>query len=324
MQSISDLQGPTLQDSKPVFSSQGCDPTLFLSSLHFEITLQDLHDHFNQFGKVAAIKINKKGLPSKKSTAMMRMETEEAVERLIAHKNQFIKGHEIFVEKKLSGKDLVLKNEEIGVRRIHISNIPAHINGEDLLKLFSEHGRVEMAYSKQPKDSESCPEVKIYGFITFFDAEDAQKLVDMKTVKFDCLEEPLEIKSFNKKSIKLSLDYFNKNQETIKVKGDSKKGKNKSKKRQRGAAAKQAEIKEIAVATRESSPVEVFINQRDSEGTEDGWNMFMAGRERRAPISKLLFSSVMSNHTVDNVKLNKVGVAPARQSFTFFVQPSAN
>jgi RNA recognition motif-containing protein len=173
MQSASDLQGQAAQDSKPVFSSQGCDPTLFLSSLHFEITLEDLYDHFNQFGKVAAIKINKKGVPSKKSTAMMRMETEEAVERLISHKNQVIKGHEIFVEKKLTGKDLVLKNEDIGVRRIHISNVPAHISGEDLLRLFSEFGRVEMAYSKQPKDSEISPESRVYGFVTFVEAEDA-------------------------------------------------------------------------------------------------------------------------------------------------------
>lgn len=259
MQSTTDLQGSTAQESKPVFSSQGCDPTLFLSSLHFEITIQDLYDHFTQFGKVAAIKINKKGVPSKKSTAMMRMETEEAVERLISHKNQVIKGHEIFVEKKLTGKDLVLKNEEIGVRRIHISNIPSHITGEDLLTLFSEYGRVEMAYSKQPKDFEASEDLKIYGFVTFFEAEDAQRLVDMKTVKIQGLDEPLEIKSFNKKSIKLTLDYFNKNQETTKVKADSKKGKNKSKKRQRRAAAKQAQThQEVPVATRENSPVEVL------------------------------------------------------------------
>lgn len=94
----------------------------------------------------------------------------------------------------------------------------------------------------------------------------------MKTIKFDELEEPLEIKSFNKKSIKLSLDYFNKNQETTKVKADSKKGKNKSKKRQRRAAAKQTEAKEMPANTRENSPVEVMVDQRDGEGTEDGWN----------------------------------------------------
>ena len=324
MQSATNLQSTPATESKPVFSSQGCDPTLFLSSLHFEITLQDLYDHFNQFGQVAVIKINKKGMPSKKSTAMMRMETEDAVERVISAKNPVIKGHEVFVEKKLTGKDLVLKNEEIGVRRIHISNIPAHITGEALLKLFSEYGTVEMAYSKQPKDSEITADLKIYGFVTFFEAEVAQKLVDMKSVRFEGLQDPLEIKSFNKKSIKLSLDYFNKNQETVKVKVDSKKGKNKSKKRQRGAAAKQAQKKEAQIATRENSPVEVIIDQKDNEGAEDEWNQFMIGKERRAPLSKLLFSAVRSNHTADNVKLNKLGVAPARQSYTFFVQPSAN
>jgi RNA recognition motif-containing protein len=318
MQVHPNIQESTSQDSKPSFSSQGNGPTLFLSSLHCEIALQDLHDHFSQFGVVAALKINKKGLPSKKSTAIMRMETEEAVERLISEPEHLILGHKIFVEKKLSGKDLVLKNEDIGLRRVHISNIPAHVTGEELLKLFSKFGRVEMAYSKNPKDSEESQNLKIYGFVTYFDSEDARKLVEMRTVKFDSLEEELEIKSFNKKSVKLSLDYFNKNQEqTAKIRPESKKGKKKSKKRQRGNNNKPIEA---VMSTRENSPEEnLEIGMEESSQEE----LFVT-EKRRVPLTKLLFSSVMNNHTEDNVKLNKVGVAPARQSYTFFVQPSAN
>lgn len=136
----------------------------------------------------------------------------------------------------------MLKNEDIGVRRIHISNIPAHITGEDLLRLFSEFGRVEMAYSKQQKDKKDVQDSKLYGFVTFYEAEDALSLLELKTVKFEEIDEALEIKSFNKKSTKLSLDYFNKNQEQVKVKVDTKKAKKKSKKRQRRATNKQTEL----------------------------------------------------------------------------------
>lgn len=61
--------------------------TLFLSSLHNEISQQDLSEHFNQFGKVVSIKINKKGSPSKMCTAIMRMETDEGVDKLISQKS---------------------------------------------------------------------------------------------------------------------------------------------------------------------------------------------------------------------------------------------
>jgi RNA recognition motif-containing protein len=232
--------------------------TLFLSSLHNEISQQDISQHFNQFGKVVSIKINKKGSPSKMCTAIMRMETEEGLDKLISQKSQLIRGYEIFVEKKLTGKDLVLKNVDIGVRRIHISNIPAHITGKDLFRLFSEFGKVEMAYSKQQKDSKDAQDSRLYGFVTFYEAEDALNLLDLKSVKFEEIKEPLEIKSFNKKSTKLTLDYFNKNQEQVKVKADTKKAKKKSKKRQRRDTKEQADIQAQPVETRDNSPVEVI------------------------------------------------------------------
>ena len=68
----------------------------------------------------------KKRTPTKKSTAIMRMTTPLAVKKLLKSRRHIIQGVDIFVERKLTGKELVLKNEDTGQRRIYVSNIPGY------------------------------------------------------------------------------------------------------------------------------------------------------------------------------------------------------
>jgi len=141
------------------------------------------------------------------------MRSRSAVQRTLESRRQEVCGYDLFVEKKLIGKDLVLKNEDTGMRRIYVSNIPGNLVGEDLIRLFSKFGKVEMAYTKIPGSiNHSLPleKTKIYGFVTFYKIEDSRKVLDMKMVKFKELQEHVEIRSFTKKSTKLNLDNFKK------------------------------------------------------------------------------------------------------------------
>jgi RNA recognition motif-containing protein len=212
--------------SRSNYKNMGCDPTLFLSSISFDLSLSDLYAHFEQFGRVAVIKMVKKRTPNKKSTALMRMMTMSGVKKVIESRKQVILGYDVFVEKKLTGKELVMKNEDTGKRRIYVSNIPGNYLGDDLSRLFSKYGKVEMAYTKVPtavRQSGNLSKSKIYGFVTFYKMEHSQMLLDMKTVKFDELEEEVVIKPFNKKSTKLTIEYFEKNGKHSSEEGNSSK-----------------------------------------------------------------------------------------------------
>jgi hypothetical protein len=70
-----------------------------------------------------------------------------------------------------------------------------------------------MAYTKVPtaiRESGKLHESMIYGFVTFYKMEDSQRVLNLKTVKFEELEHEIEIKPFNKKSTKLSIKYYTK------------------------------------------------------------------------------------------------------------------
>jgi RNA recognition motif-containing protein len=172
----------------------------------------------------------KKRTPNKKSTAVLRMHSTSSVARVLASRHHQVAGLDIYVERKLTGKELVLKNENTGLRRVYVSNIPGFVTGENLMDLFSKFGEVEIAYVKVPssiKNTSSLSQSKIYGFVTFYDVKYSQKVLSMGQVKFPHFEEEFEIKPFNKKSKKLTLDYYT-NKSNNKVNKNTKKHKNSS------------------------------------------------------------------------------------------------
>jgi RNA recognition motif-containing protein len=146
------------------------------------------------------------------------MATYKGFKAALKQTTHLLNGQEVKVEPRLSGDDLILKNEDIANRRIYVNMIPYSLEIDSLQSIFERFGEVEVSYI----DKKGCEEdwSKNYGFITFVSKREAEAALKMETVPFEFEGAWIELKvaPFKKKSKKLSLnnlsswtEHYNKN-----------------------------------------------------------------------------------------------------------------
>ena len=190
---------------------QETTPLLFVSSIPFNLSNETLLEYFSRFGEVEMFKIHKRRTENKKSTGLLKMVSTQSFTKVTACRRHTIGEYDIFVDEKLAKKELVLKNEDTARRRMYVTNLQLDTSGNDLIRLFSVFGEVEMAYTRVPTELQNSKVQKnsIYGFVTFYDEKVTQKVIKMQAIKFDELEEPVQVSSFKIKSTRLTLEYYN-------------------------------------------------------------------------------------------------------------------
>ena len=167
-----------------------------------------------------------------------------------------------------------------------------------------------MAYTKIPsclKDSETLSEIKIYGFVTFYNPKDSSKVIKMKKIKFSDFDEEFEVKSFTKKSTKLTLDYYNQSKEEIPQK--SKQSKNVSETKflvppQQEYHFQSNYQNSSALKVKKSKFMKALCNRSSSTITERPMMM----TKSKTGISKFnlaLLADVQKNHMKTNLSFNQ-------------------
>lgn len=87
---------------------------------------------------------------------------------------------------------------DISKRRVYVKNIPFTSQKEEVQSIIEEFGRVELLYiCKTQRNQRSKTD---YGFITFFNANDAQKLLKKGSLKFPRFKTKLVFREFKCKA----------------------------------------------------------------------------------------------------------------------------
>jgi RNA recognition motif-containing protein len=81
----------------------------------------------------------------------------------------------------LSGEQLALKNRDIAMKRVFISNLPVYMTDRDINYLFAQFGPVQCAYRIRGSDDLKKP----FGYVSFFDSTSAEAAVHQRKVTFE-------------------------------------------------------------------------------------------------------------------------------------------
>jgi len=177
--------------------------SVFIGSIPWNFTQSQLRDYLSTFGKICSLKYNKKRGKLNKNTAIVKLDSVQSFEKMMKAKPLYWGETQLIVEPYLSGNDLILKNEDIGKRRIYVGNIPAEVQHEELRVIFEPYGNVEMAYVNIR--SNLADGSAHYGFVTFEKESSAELLLKKATLRLENRGgHIIQMLPFKKKSKKLS------------------------------------------------------------------------------------------------------------------------
>jgi len=178
---------------------------LFVSSVPLECTPSQLQIYFRKFGKVSSVRFSKRKSRLNKSSATVKMATYRGFNAALQPKDHELLEQKIKVEPRLTGDQLILKNEDIASRRLYVNMIPFDMEVEQLEAAFKALGDVDVSYIDKKASEDDFS--KNYGFITFKTKGDAMRILKMEKIpilgksgKF------LKVAPFKTKSKKLALN----------------------------------------------------------------------------------------------------------------------
>jgi len=170
---------------------------LFVKSLDKSVTLVQLQDVFSHFGAISSCKVVTKDDGTSLCYGFVQFDKVEdslkALEASKTDKEQFSALGEKLVVEKFVPKHLRANNANETFTNVYVKNIGKNFTTDDLLKMFSEFGKITSPVIMTNKEGES----RCFGFVNFenhADAVKAKEAMDGKTFKWkdDSLVGPVE------------------------------------------------------------------------------------------------------------------------------------
>jgi len=150
---------------------------IFIKNLDKHIDTKSIYDTFSMFGSILSCKVASDGEGNSKGYGFIHFETEESAQKAIEKVNgMLLDGKKVFVGKFLPR---AARMRELGEGSHHFTNVFVKNFGDALDKdkleeLFSKFGPVLSCTVMADSEGKS----KGFGFVSFEDAEDAEKAVN--------------------------------------------------------------------------------------------------------------------------------------------------
>lgn len=107
-------------------------------------------------------------------------------------------GTPLYIADYLEGDQITKRDVDLSQRKIYVSKIPRSASKTEFLGLFTKYGDVENAYISKEKARRAF----LYGFVTFYEEEDAEQCVKLGKIRFKGVD--LRVKKFTPKGISQS------------------------------------------------------------------------------------------------------------------------
>jgi len=126
---------------------------------------------------------------------VLQTKNELMYRRILKDNSLSLDGVKIRAQEYKEGSDRQKNDEFIKKKRVYVGGLPQHIKTDKgLCELFRCFGDIEHGYISQ-----KCFQQKYkYGFITFRNVDDAQKLISLGSLKLENFEGKIQIKKFGK------------------------------------------------------------------------------------------------------------------------------
>lgn len=171
---------------------------IFVGSIPSNLSSEDLRSYFSQFGEIKSLKYKKKPGRLSNNVAILKVKTQRTFDLIFRSTPLVLNGTRLKIREMLKGKDLAEAEEEISLRRVYIKNIPFGVEDDVLTSLFKSFGEVELCYVC--KDKRKPGASTDYAFVTFKDADSAEKAKKQGVLDSESLGFKLIIKGFNAKN----------------------------------------------------------------------------------------------------------------------------
>lgn len=150
---------------------------IFIKNLDKTIDNKSMYDTFSAFGNILSCKVATDETSSSKGYGFVHFETEEAANNAIAKVNgMLLNGKKVYVGKFIPRKE---REKELGEQakrftNVYIKNFGEELDDEKLREMFEQYGKIT---SHKVMIDDHCKS-KGFGFVSFEDAEAAERAVD--------------------------------------------------------------------------------------------------------------------------------------------------
>lgn len=146
---------------------------VYIGCLPASCTSEQLRTFFEQFGKILEVRIVKKSNKLCAGNGVLTCADRPSFDRILSEKEYTFNGRTIFCGKLLSGEELQVKNKELSLRRVFVSNLPSELEDQQLELAMARFGEVQNAYRIKSLKKEKRP----FGFVTFLTSQAAAAAV---------------------------------------------------------------------------------------------------------------------------------------------------
>lgn len=147
---------------------------VYVGCLPASCTVSQLREFFSRFGEISQVKLGKRaGNRFCSGVGGFSCLNKYVFEQILAIREFSFHGRLIYCDRLLSGEDLLLKNQELGAKRVFISNLPQEATDSDIETAMSTFGAVQNGYRIKTLKNQIRP----YGFVSFFEMTAAIKAI---------------------------------------------------------------------------------------------------------------------------------------------------
>jgi hypothetical protein len=165
---------------------------IHVSCLPANVRSRELKQAFEHLGEIEDVKLRRGDRRSTPTSAVLICKDQMTYLRILSIQTVSFRGRTIFCEPVLSGEQLALKNRDIAMKRVFISNLPVYMTDRDINYLFAQFGPVQCAYRIRGSDDLKKP----FGYVSFFDSTSAEVAVHQRKVTFE--NKTIYVSSFKK------------------------------------------------------------------------------------------------------------------------------
>ena len=155
---------------------------VFIGSLPGDITVEEIDNLMNSYG-FKNYKFKKKDKKFRKRFVVLIFFSEEDYKAILGMEIRY-RGYDLKIMPYLSGDQKKNLDETIKSRRIYFTTTFRGLNNSLIERIFSRYGKLESAYMKKGFENAKFR----YGFVTYADKEEAQKLVEKEVFLYKGVE----------------------------------------------------------------------------------------------------------------------------------------
>lgn len=149
---------------------------VYVGCLPASCTSEQLAAFFSRFGPIEDTKVTRKaGSKLCSGNGTFGCKDRSTYDQIISVREFDFYGRNIFCEGKLSGGELLLKNQSLSRRRIFVSNLPSDATDQDIEDAMRVFGPVQNGYRIKTLNNKPRP----FGFVTFLEESAAEKAVEV-------------------------------------------------------------------------------------------------------------------------------------------------